>query len=111
LQQRCGSKAAIRSDHDESETKPSRPCCLRLKEIMRTPEARMDERDLELLDKQMRCSQAPPAGNPAVAAFGAALFVSGLVLGSLLLGPADRMQYAAAYGTRIAPQRTTNGLN
>ena len=71
----------------------------------------MDERDQELLDKQMRCCQAPPAGNAAVAAFGAALFASGLVLGSLLLGPADRMQYAAAYGTRIASQHTANGLN
>ena len=71
----------------------------------------MDERDQELLDKQMRCCQAPPAGNPALAAFGAALFVSGLVLGTLLLGPADRMQYAASYGTRIAPQHTANGLN
>ena len=69
----------------------------------------MDERDQELLDKQMRCRQAAPAGNPAVAAFGAALFVSGLVLGSLLLGPADRMQYS--YGTRIASQHTANGLN
>ena len=71
----------------------------------------MDESDQELLDKQMRCCQAPPAGNAAVAAFGAALFASGLVLGSLLLGPADRMQYAAAYGTRIASQHTANGLN
>ena len=69
----------------------------------------MDERDQELLDKQMRCCQAPPAGDPALAAFGAALFVSGLVLGSLLLGPADRMQYL--YWTRIASQHTANGLN
>jgi len=69
----------------------------------------MDERDQELLDKQMRCCQAPPAGNPALAAFGAALFVSGLVLGTLLLGPADRMQFS--YGTRIVSQHTANGLN
>ena len=69
----------------------------------------MDERDQELLDKQIRCCQAPPAGNAAVAAFGAALFASGLVLGSLLLGPAERMQYS--YGTRIASQHTANGLN
>ena len=71
----------------------------------------MDERDQELLDKQMRCCQAPPAGDPALAAFGAALFVSGLVLGSLLLGPADRMQHAAAFGTWIASQHTAKGLN
>jgi hypothetical protein len=71
----------------------------------------MDERDQELLGKQMRCCQAPPAGNPALAAFGAALFVSGLVLGSLLLGPADRMQYAASYATLIATQHIANGLN
>ena len=67
----------------------------------------MDQRDQELLDKQMRCCQAPPAGNPALAAFGAALFVSGLVVGSLLLGPTDRTEY----GQRIASQHTVNGLN
>jgi hypothetical protein len=39
------------------------------------------------------------------------MFVSGLVLGTLLLGPADRMQYAASYGMRIASQHTANGLN
>ena len=70
----------------------------------------MDQRDQELLDKQMRRCQPPPPDSVPLAAFGAALFVSGLVLGSLLLGPADRMQHAAAFGTWIASQHTANGL-
>ena len=46
----------------------------------------MDERDQELLERQMRGCQSPPPAN----AFGTlgrwlgALFVSGLILGSLL---------------------------
>ena len=74
---------------------------------MRESEARMDQRDQELLDKQMRRCQPPPPDSVPLAAFGAALFVSGLVVGSLLLGPTDRTEY----GQRIASQHTVNGLN
>jgi hypothetical protein len=71
----------------------------------------MDERDQELLDRQMRRCQPPPSGNAALAVFGAALFVSGLVLGSLLLGPADRTGLTELYAMHNASQHTPNGLN
>ena len=52
----------------------------------------MDERDQELLEKQMRGCQPPPPGNVAQTLVGAVLFVSGLILGSLLFAPTERTE-------------------
>ena len=71
----------------------------------------MDERDQELLEQQMRRCQPPPPGNVALTLFGTALSVSGLVLGSLLFAPADRMDSAASYAMRSAVQHTLSGFN
>jgi hypothetical protein len=49
--------------------------------------ARMDEKDQELLERQMRGCQPPPPGNVSQTLVGVVLFVSGLLLGSLLFAP------------------------
>jgi hypothetical protein len=104
------SKAAIRSRHDMPETRSSAIRYLQPKRPLRCRYRRalMDERDQELLEKQMRGCQPPPPGNAALTLFGATLFVSGLILGSLLFAPADRTEYD---GMRTASQHTPNGLN
>jgi hypothetical protein len=72
----------------------------------------MDERDQELLERQMRGCQSPPPGNTALTLVGAALFVSGLILGSLLFAPTDRTEYAASYSSmRTSSEHTLNGFN
>jgi hypothetical protein len=41
-----------------------------------------------------------------------ALFVSGLILGSLLFAPTDRTEYAVSYSSmRTSSQHTLNGFN
>jgi hypothetical protein len=67
----------------------------------------MDERDQELLERQMRGFQLPPPGNIAQTLVGAVLFVSGLILGSLLFAPTERTEYAASYSS----QHTSNGFS
>ena len=67
----------------------------------------MDERDQELLKRQMRGFQLPPPGNIAQTLVGAVLFVSGLILGSLLFAPTERTEYAASYSS----QHTSNGFS
>ncbi len=60
----------------------------------------MDQRDQELLERQLRRCQPPPPGNAALTLFGAALFVFGLILGSLLFAPTDRTDYPVSYAMR-----------
>jgi hypothetical protein len=67
----------------------------------------MDERDQELLERQMRGCQSPPPGDAPLTLVGAALFVSGLLFGSLLFAPTERTEYAASYSS----QHTSNGFN
>ena len=67
----------------------------------------MDERDQELLKRQMRGFQLPPPGNIAQTLVGSMLFVSGLILGSLLFAPTERTEYAASYSS----QHTSNGFS
>jgi hypothetical protein len=67
----------------------------------------MDERDQELLERLMRGFQPPPPGHVAQTLVGAVLFVSGLILGSLLFAPTERTEYAASYSS----QHTSNGFN
>jgi hypothetical protein len=67
----------------------------------------MDERDQELLERQMRGFQPPPPGNIAQTLVGAVLFVSGLILGSLPFAPTERTEYAASYSS----QHTSNGFS
>jgi hypothetical protein len=65
----------------------------------------MDERDQELLERLMRGFQPPPPGHVAQTLVGAVLFVSGLILGSLLFAPTtDRIRSViqlAAYVERV----------
>jgi hypothetical protein len=68
----------------------------------------MDERDQELLERQMRGCQPPPPGNVAQTLVGAVPFVSGLILGSLLFAPTERTEYAASYSSQ---HTTSNGFN
>jgi hypothetical protein len=72
----------------------------------------MDERDQELLERQMRGCQPPPPGNVAQTLVGVVLFVSGLILGSLLLAPTERTEYAASYSSMLTSSlHTPNGFN
>ena len=72
----------------------------------------MDERDQELLERQMRGCQPPPPGNVAQTLVGAVLFVSGLILGSLLFAPTERTEYAASYSSMLtSSQHTPTGFN
>jgi hypothetical protein len=63
----------------------------------------MDERDQELLEKQTRGCQSPPPGNAALTLVGTALFVSGLIFGSLLFAPTERTEHVALYSSPHTP--------
>jgi hypothetical protein len=67
----------------------------------------MDERDQELLEQQMRGCQPPSPSNAALTLAGTALFVSGLIFGSLVFTPVERTEHAVSYSS----QPLTNKFN